>query len=235
MQIEIIAEASTGVQKLLTGWGVSFLIDNDLLFDTFSDGEVLRKNFKKSGININSLKYVVISHDHWDHTGGLWYILENNPKVKVFICPGFSRNFKEKIRKFDVQVIKASNGTEIKPGMFTTGEIAGEYAGGPMPEQSLVIKQEKLSIITGCAHPGIVKIIDEVRKHFSAPINMVLGGFHLLDKNEVEIKQIVDKFKSIGVEKAAPCHCTGKEAVDLFKKEYKGNFIGIDTGLKITI
>lgn len=53
MKIKVVAEASTKLQRLFVGWGVSFLVDNDLLFGTFSYGEVIKKNFTKLNIKEN--------------------------------------------------------------------------------------------------------------------------------------------------------------------------------------
>jgi len=233
MEIKIVAEASTRLQRLFVGWGVSFLIDNDLLFDTFSNGEIIKNNFLKFGIDVKQIKYIVISHEHWGHYGGLWYVLENNPEVKVYICRSFTEEFKSKIKKFNVPLIKVSGLAEIKPNIFSTGEIIGEYDGQPLPEQSLIIKDKKISIITGCSHPGIIEIIKKVKTYFSEPVYLVLGGFHLIDKSVSEVKQIVNEFKNLEVEKVAPCHCTGKQAIKLFKQNFKENFIEVSTGKKI--
>ncbi len=235
MEIRIIAEASTKLQRLFVGWGVSFLIDNDLLFDTFSSGEILKRNFEKLKITPKSFRHVVISHEHWDHYGGLWYILENNPELKVYICANFSQEFKSKIKKFNTTIVEVKDFTEIKPNIFTTGEIIGEYNEKPLPEQSLVIRDKKITIITGCSHPGIIKIIKKVKEKFSEPVQLVLGGFHLIDKSISEILQIVDEFKNLEVEKVAPCHCTGYKATKIFQKEFKKDFIKIKTGSKLII
>ena len=235
MEIKIIAEASTRLQRLFVGWGVSFLIDNDLLFDTFSNARRLKKNLELMNIKINDLKYVVISHDHWDHTNGLWYILQENPYMKVFICPGFSKEFKEKLNKFNATIVECQDITRIKENIFTTGEIAGEYDRKPIVEQSLVIKNNKLSIVTGCAHPGIVTIIKRIKQSFSYPINLVLGGFHLCDKSVLQIHQIAGELKNLQIEKIAPCHCTGRTAVQILQKEYKVNFIEAKTGSVIKL
>ena len=40
-------------------------------------------------LNINKIKYIVISHEHWDHTGGLWWVLKNNSNLTVYICKKF--------------------------------------------------------------------------------------------------------------------------------------------------
>jgi 7,8-dihydropterin-6-yl-methyl-4-(beta-D-ribofuranosyl)aminobenzene 5'-phosphate synthase len=233
MDIRVVAEASTKLQRLFVGWGVSFLVGDDLLFDTFSNGEVIKNNFSKLSINVKQIRHVVISHEHWDHYGGLWYILENNPNVKVYICHSFSEEFKTKIKQYKVSIVEVSDFAEIKSNVFTTGEIIGEYNGKPLPEQSLIIKNKEISIITGCSHPGIIEIIKKVKKHFSEPIYLVLGGLHLYDKPISEVKKIVNEFKSLGVEKVAPCHCTGKQAVMMFKQEFKENFIKVSISKKI--
>ncbi|HHV81970.1 TPA: MBL fold metallo-hydrolase [bacterium] len=43
---------------------------------------ILKKNFSSLNIDIKRLKYIVISHEHQDHAGGLWYVLSENPAVK---------------------------------------------------------------------------------------------------------------------------------------------------------
>ncbi|OGS18221.1 MAG: hypothetical protein A3J83_05050 [Elusimicrobia bacterium RIFOXYA2_FULL_40_6] len=234
MNIRIVAEASDLSVKQSEGWGLSFLIDEDILFDTFSDGLILKKNIKKQEIDIMKLKYVVISHDHWDHTGGLWHILSKNPKVKVFICPCFTEKTKEKMRKYTVmgtKIIELQSFTEIKKDVFTTGEIMGNYSNKPLPEQSLAVKTQKgLVIITGCAHPGIINIIDKIKKQFNENIYLVMGGFHLMDSNREQILEVVSKMKSYGINKVAPMHCTGAEAVKMFKEEFRDGFISVKTG-----
>jgi len=233
MKIKIVAEASTRLQRLFIGWGVSFLVGDDLLFDTFSSEEVLAANLKKLKFNINNLKHVVLSHEHWDHIGGLAYILQNNPDITVFVCPGFSNELKEKIKGYGAKVVEAQGITKIKESVFSTGEIIGKYSGLRMPEQSVIIKNDKISIITGCSHPGIIEIIKKIKQNFAEPIGLVLGGFHLHDEPEFEIQRIVKEFRNLGVEKIAPCHCTGALAKEVFRKEYAGNFIEIKTGVII--
>ena len=235
MEIKIIAEASTELERRTIGWGVSFLIDNDLLFDTFSNEEVLKRNLSDLGIDVGRLKYVVISHEHWDHTGGLWYILRENPSVKVFICKNFSSGFKQKIKEFNGEFIEVESPIEIKKNIFTTGEIMGEYNNSSLPEQSLVIKKDKLTVITGCAHPGIVSILKKVEEIFPYPIGLVLGGFHLYEKSDIEIEKILQEFKDIGVGRVAPCHCTGERAVRFFQQEFRDRFINVYTGVGISI
>lgn len=235
MGIKIVAIGSKKIQIFFKNWGVSFLIGDNLLFDTFGNTNILAKNMKLMNISSLDLKYIVISHEHWDHTNGLWQILEQNPSVKVFICPGSSQKFKDKMKQFHTDTVEINRLTEIKKNVFSTGEIAGEYTGKPMPEQTLIIKNDNLTIITGCAHPGVIRIIEETKKNLPQPIHLVIGGFHLMNKDERFIELVVRKFRELEVGKVAPTHCTGKNAENIFRKEYKDNFLEVETGKIIEI
>jgi 7,8-dihydropterin-6-yl-methyl-4-(beta-D-ribofuranosyl)aminobenzene 5'-phosphate synthase len=103
-------------------------------------------------------------------------------------------------------------------------------------EQALILRSGKgLVIITGCAHPGIIQIIESAKERFGEPIHLVLGGFHLFRKNRKFIDKVVNQFKLLEVEKAAPCHCSGDEAIAKFQTEYKDNFYRIGTGTIIIL
>ena len=52
---------------------------------------------KQMNIDPANIEKVVISHDHWDHTGGLWDLLEERKGLNVYSCPGFSWEFNEKV------------------------------------------------------------------------------------------------------------------------------------------
>ena len=98
MKIQIVCEGSTKCDYWKKKWGLSILIDEDLLFDTFCNGDLLRNNFEKYNIEVKRIKQIILSHEHWDHTGGLWHILENNNNLKVYICSHFSDTFVSKLR-----------------------------------------------------------------------------------------------------------------------------------------
>ena len=78
MQIKILFDSVALNNSFSTGWGISYLIDNKILFDTGEKSSALLKNIENMNVDISGLSTVVISHDHWDHQGGLWGILKEN-------------------------------------------------------------------------------------------------------------------------------------------------------------
>jgi 7,8-dihydropterin-6-yl-methyl-4-(beta-D-ribofuranosyl)aminobenzene 5'-phosphate synthase len=90
-------------------------------------------------------------------------------------------------------------------------------------------------IITGCAHPGIVAIVEQAREVFAEPVRLVLGGFHLGGKSKAEIDAILRDFQRLGVEQVAPCHCTGEQAITQFAAEYGEDFIEAGVGRVIRL
>ncbi|MDD5131667.1 MAG: MBL fold metallo-hydrolase [bacterium] len=237
MRILDLFDKETIDKKFHIGWGLSFLIDNSILFDTGEKGDWLIANMRKLRINLDTLEAVVISHDHWDHTGGLWDILKLKKGMKVYGCTNFSKEFKDKVAKLQGELILADRFVEIAKDIFITGEIPGAYNDKYMPEQAVVLKTRKgLIIITGCAHPGILKIIEKVKTKFlKEPVNLVLGGFHLLDADKRAIELIGINLQKKGVIKVGPTHCSGEAAAEILKKQYGKNFIPIKTGQRIKI
>jgi 7,8-dihydropterin-6-yl-methyl-4-(beta-D-ribofuranosyl)aminobenzene 5'-phosphate synthase len=211
-------------QSLETGWGFSCLVDTDgrkLLFDTGAEGSLLLDNMKKLGIDPQKIDFVVLSHTHGDHTGGLEDFLEANSDVKVYLLKSFPEYFKKKVESTGADIVEVGDSMTISEKVSTTGEL-----GSSIKEQSLLIKTGKgLVVITGCAHPGIVDIVRHAKKITGEEIYLVLGGFHLLNLSETQLKEVTKGFRELGVQKAAPCHCSGDMTREVFRQEYGDDFI----------
>ena len=237
MKVKILFDKETIDKKLFTGWGVSVLVDGRVLFDTGEKGEWLLGNMKLMSVGLGALEAVVISHNHWDHTGGLRRLLAEKKGLKVYICSGFNEEFKNEVRKMRGRLIEADTFVEVTRDIFITGRISGVYKNMPTPEEALVVKTRNgLTVITGCSHPGILKILGKIHEQFPQDkINFVFGGFHLIDKGRREIRFIIDKFKEMGVKKVGPSHCSGYEAQSIFKEAYGDSFISIKVGREFNI
>jgi len=237
MKIQILFNSAAVKKGLSTGWGFSCMVDGRVLFDTGENVQCLENNLDGLRIRLDSLKAVVLSHDHWDHVGGLQYVTQQKNDVKIYICPGFRADFKQKISGHKDNILELSNFTRVTTRIYSTGEIVGLYKGRNISEQALILKTEKgISVITGCAHPGIIKILQRVKDQLSvSEFYAVLGGFHLKDHSTKDIEGIVKKFVELKVQKVGPTHCSGTDAINLFKKVYKDDCCTLKVGEEIEI
>ena len=236
MKIRLIADGSTKWQRMIKRWGISFLIGDDVLFDTFGDARVFLHNVKKYKIDLSKVRHVVISHDDWDHIAGLWVVLEKYKDLKVYVVPRFKAELKDRIRSLGVTLVEVSEPMMIRDGVYTTGELAGGSGRGVLYEQALMIKQGKqLGVVTGCAHPKLPDILRAAKDYFHQGIDIVIGGFHLKDMEPDRIKEVVEGLLKFGVSHVAPLHCTGPVAVKEFKRFYVHNYSRLREGDSIEV
>lgn len=232
--ITVIYDNNPYKAGLKTGWGLSCLVkgtEKTILFDTGGDGSLLLGNMKALRIDPKEIGLIFLSHIHNDHVGGLWKVIEKNPNVTVYIPISFPDGFKKEARSYGIKLIEVQQPTKICEGVYSTGEL-----GSDIKEQSLIVKDGGgLILITGCAHPGIVKIINKAKDLIKDDLLLVIGGYHLGGKSKYEIESIILNFKKLGVRYVCPCHCTGDKARQLFEKEYQRNYIDAGVGKVIDI
>jgi len=236
-EIRILFNDIAGQSDLKAGIGFSALIGEDLLFDTGNSGESLLSNMEVLGIDPAEINKIVISHDHWDHTGGLEDILSLRPGITVYGCPGFSEELKILIPEKKGVFVPCDGFRQIDPGIFLTGEMSTNYNEIYLSEHSLVLETEKgTSVITGCAHPGIVSIIDSVIEHFSLNgLYSVTGGFHLKRYSEEDIDKVLDDLENRNITLFAPMHCTGENAIRAFNRRFGGKVLNLKSGDSLVI
>lgn len=182
-------------EGLEADWGFSCLVGDSLLFDTGRSLHILRHNLRRMKVETDLIRYLVFSHNHRDHTGGLG-IVEDLGDIEVYVPQSFSQPMIRNLSAFDnVRVIEVSESMQITENIWSTGEL-----GSRTKEQSLVVKTENgVTLVTGCAHPGLENIIDEAQEF--GHLYGVIGGFHGFDRLiALETTSLI-----------APCHCTSKK------------------------
>lgn len=220
---------------LENGWGLSYYIEHNnhkIIFDTGDDSKKLQRNLDRVNINPKNVDFVILSHNHWDHTGGLEAVLSNNRDIAIYFGSSFPYKFRQELSDHNVDYFPVSEMRPISKDVFVGPEM---QRNGP-PEIALALRHQKgLVIMTGCAHPGIINVIGEFQKSVCKDVYMVLGGFHLCHDTARRVKEVIEGFRNLGVKKVSPCHCTGEIAIKTFKEEYHDNFIQGGSGLKIEI
>jgi 7,8-dihydropterin-6-yl-methyl-4-(beta-D-ribofuranosyl)aminobenzene 5'-phosphate synthase len=228
LKVSVVYDNYLVESGLGTGWGYAAVVEfrgQTILFDTGADGPTLMANLRALGFDPHKIEAVVLSHAHGDHTLGLDSLLATGVRPKVYVLPSFPADFKRHVAQ-SVEVIEVEPGQVIGDGLFTTGEMTG-----PVNEQALVVESARgLVIVTGCAHPGVVEIVSQAKNIGDKNVHLVTGGFHLVRTSAERIGEIVAEFRRLGVEKAAPSHCSGDAAIGAFREEYGDDFVQSGVG-----
>lgn len=218
--------------SLIPFWGFSlFIKKHNLLLDTGSNGRVLLSNIHKMNLDVSSIKHLFVSHDHWDHIGGVDSILELNSEITLYVPASLSKHLIKDLKTLTKKVIVCGpKPTLLFDNIYSTGILGDE-----MPEQAIIINDDYPKVITGCAHFGIENIVEVSSKIIDKKIKMAIGGFHLFNKNKSEILSTVTKLKACGVESVLPTHCTGTIGYEIFKQKFGTNCLEGGVGTDINL
>jgi 7,8-dihydropterin-6-yl-methyl-4-(beta-D-ribofuranosyl)aminobenzene 5'-phosphate synthase len=86
-QITVLYDAFGADAAMQRDWGYAALVEfggKRILFDTGNNPDVLAHNAKAKGIDLSKLDFVVMSHRHGDHMGGMDYLRKVNPRVLIY-------------------------------------------------------------------------------------------------------------------------------------------------------
>ncbi|MDY6832158.1 MAG: MBL fold metallo-hydrolase [Thermodesulfobacteriota bacterium] len=202
MKLTLLYDNTAWDKRLTPDWGFACLVEahgGNILFDTGARGDILQNNMAVLGIAPDTIDAVVISHDHWDHTGGLADILRACRPAAVYVPSVFKS-------APDVQATVVDRATELFPGTWSTGTLAGI-------EQSLVVVRPDGStiVVAGCSHPGVGPILEAARR--VGPVYALAGGLHGFDD--------FDAVKDIHI--LCPTHCT--QFISTIKSRYPHAYV----------
>ena len=273
MIIKTLVENTSISKDFSSEHGLSLHIEtkkHKILFDVGAS-DLFLQNAKKLGVNIADVDFLVISHGHYDHGGGLKVFFQENSKAKVYLRQeAFEKHYalrsvgKPKFIGLDEdlkknrQIVFTSDNYSIDKGVWLFSNISQkeprpksdsglltEYNGQMTDdtfahEQNLVIEEGgKTLLVTGCAHNGIINILEHFHMLKGRMPNYVIGGFHLSSRsggNEEfgTIDRIGKHLMSTGA-KYYPCHCTGMEAYERLKSAMGDSIDYLSAGSEITI
>ena len=232
----------------LPEFGLALVLDTGsgrYLFDTGA-GQALTANLELLGIAAESIRSVILSHGHYDHTGGLaglhpeeirccreiqleHYSLHADHTVHQISMPDTARAVLE-----STGVNWIGGFEEIAPGLYLTGPIprrSGEDCGGAffhdesccitdsVPEEQALLTASGI-LITGCCHAGIINTVRYCREiHPEISIHSVIGGLHLRHADAARLKMTADFFRGSGIQELFLLHCTGDQAIEYLRNE----------------
>ena len=239
--------------------GLSFYVQTEkhrLLVDA-GPSENFMKNAQALGIDLGQVDALILSHGHYDHSGGILPFAERFPKTKIYMqktalgeyyaFDGAELGYRyigidKRIGELP-QVVMLDGDTKLDEelSVFLVDEhitkipstnrrilkkVGEEYEQDDFRhEQALVVQTKgRRIVLSGCAHNGILNVMEEFRRKFGGNPDLVVSGFHLMKKTEYrpeqlsEIEEIAKRLLEYEGTRYVTCHCTGIPAYELMKK-----------------
>jgi len=232
----LILYDNTAVRSdLQLDWGFAAVVTfrgHTILFDSGTKPDVLTSNMRALNVDPSTFEFGVFSHSHQDHVGGLAAVTGLRAGLVVHYLDAFPPAAFASAERLGAKPVRITEGRELLPGLFTTGQIAGEP-----PEQALVLETSKgLIVLTGCSHPGVVGMVEAARRlKPGATIRLVVGGFHMLLNTESQVRATIARLREMGVQSILPTHCTGVVATRLFREAFGEQFLSGGAGTRVPI
>ncbi len=257
MRIVNLIENTEGRSGCTAAHGLSFYIETEkhkLLVDLGPSEETL-ENAKKLGIDPGAVDMVLLSHGHYDHSGGILSFAQINPHATIYmqsLAAGdyYADDGEEKGRDryryigidkeiADLPQVKMLDGDQVvdeEVSVFVMDDAAirrpstnarlkekvdGAYIQDEFRHEQYVVLTEgnRKILLSGCAHNGILNILDAYGRKYGGQPDAVISGFHLMKKSDytedeiTEIRNIAERLKEYRT-LFYTCHCTGVEAYE---------------------
>lgn len=223
-KLTVLFDAFGRDHALVKDWGYSAFIEiagKRILFDTGNDPAVLEHNARAKGIDLSRLDFVIISHRHGDHIGGLSYVLSINPNVKIYapkepfgvfgssLPASFYRkdtSLAPEKRYFDgsppdvmkfgkawpnANIELIDSSAEIAPGISLISLVSDKPGTLELRELSLAIDTPQGLVLVVGCSHPGIDRIVDAASSINNRIHLILGGMHLALAPDAEIAKLV--------------------------------------------
>ena len=235
--------------------------DGNYLFDT-GRGFGIVHNSMALKKDLSKIKAIMLSHGHYDHTGGLAKVLQISGGKDVYAHPDvFAKKYKEApgeerfvgtpFRRTYLESLGANfrlntQLVEIGRNIYLTGEVprlnsfekgdpklfaytdTGEkIQPDPLKDDlSVIVDSDRgLVIVFGCAHAGMINIINYAVKGLNKDkIYAVMGGTHLNNSSDEQFDETLKMINEYEIEHVGVSHCTGPVKASLLHAILKDRF-----------
>jgi len=263
MIIRVLMENTASDPACIAEHGLSLYIETKqhrILFDA-GQSDAFAGNAEKLGVDLSSVDLCVLSHGHYDHSGGLQRFLELNGHAPVYVHEkafGAHHNATGKYIGIDQtlahhpRIVRVGDRLELGDGMTLctcNDRINGVPASARgmtvcsdgafmqddfLHEQYLILCENgKRVVISGCSHKGILNIMDWLNP------DVLIGGFHFmkLDPEGADAAFLADAAQKL---LAYPCtyysgHCTGEASFSFLKTHMGSRLHSLHTGSSMTL
>jgi len=223
-QITILYDAFGEPSAMQKDWGYAALVEyggKRILFDSGNNPKILAQNAKAKNVDLSKLDFVVMSHRHGDHMGGLTYLLQVNPAVKIYApkegfgvygadLPGtfyrknpslppeerYYNGTPPDIMRFgsawpEANVQLVDKTSEIVPGIHLISLVSDKPGTLELRELSLAINTPDGMVIVVGCSHPGIDKIVEEASKINPRIHMVAGGFHFVVASDQDIDKMV--------------------------------------------
>ncbi len=188
-----------------------------ILLDTGTDPDIMEQNLMSAGIDIHGLDLVVVSHNHFDHAGGLKRIRAINPDLPVYLPPNQS---------FAVDGEIIEDHLWVTPNILVLRGRSDVPTAGISDDLSLVLRgRSGLYVLSTCSHSGVEQIVGRATKISGEPVYYFSGGARLISRPESDTQLVAEALAKHRVQVVSPSHCSLSHRVDRKFRETLGEAV----------
>ena len=196
----------------------------------------------------NSKAKIYVGKDAFDsHLKKMFGIIKCDIGLKKKLISNNRFVFVDGLMKIDDELILFGNVNGDKLVPKGNDKLLKEYSNGSVKKDDfdheinlLVNENNKYSLLCGCAHKGIINIIERTKDIINSNLHTVIGGFHLMGMkvHDSKSKGFLDELSNIlssnNVKEYYTCHCTSEQIYN-YLNQNMSNLKELKTGMVIEV